>query len=381
MLFWLGVVVLISTSCIFIEVFRGSQKICTLAEIDPVPTDQAPEASIIVAARNEERNIRTALQSLLNSSYPQLQIIVVNDRSEDNTAAILSELAASDPRLTIINIDNLPSGWLGKNHALWRGAEKATGEFLLFTDADVVMSPDTLQRAMGYVRREKLDHLAATPEAKMPSLFLNSFGITFGIFFSLFTRPWKAREPGSRWHIGIGAFNLVRAEAYHQTGGHKAIALRPDDDLKLGKIIKSAGYRQDLVNGRGMISVEWYASVRELILGLEKNIYAGTDYRLWFAASGVLFNLLVFVWPYIALFFSTGSTLALYATSVTLLSLLFADSARQYGLSPWYTFAFPFTTTLFLFIIVRTLVVNLGKGGINWRGTFYSLKELRKNRV
>ncbi len=337
--------------------------------------------SIVVAARNEERNIRVALQSLLALDYPQLQVVVVDDRSEDQTGVILDEMAAGDPRLEIVHITNLPSGWLGKNYALWQGSQQASGELLLFTDADVVMSPDTLARATNFLQQESLDHLAATPEARMPSLFLNMFGAAFGLFFGMFTRPWRAANPSSRCHIGIGAFNLVKASTYRRVGGHKTIALRPDDDLKLGKIIKQAGFRQRLVYGTGLITVEWYASVRELVLGLEKNVFSGTDYSLWLATCGVIFHLVASLWPYLALVVTEGITLAVYMATVVIISLIVADGARFHGFSPWYALGFPLTAGLFTFIIVRTVICNLANGGIFWRGTFYPLSELRKNRI
>lgn len=380
MLFWLGVSVLIVYTLIGLEVAIGSRKIFFLRDIIP-SSETSPSVSIVVAARNEERNIRAALQSLLALNYPQLQLIVVDDRSDDNTGVILDEMAAGDPHLEIVHITNLPCGWLGKNHALWIGSQQASGDLLLFTDADVVMTPETLAKATSYLQQENIDHLAATPEARMPSLFLNMFGATFGLFFGMFTRPWKAADPKSSCHIGIGAFNLVRAEAYRQVGGHKTIALRPDDDLKLGKIIKNAGFRQRLVYGTGLITVEWYASVRELVLGLEKNVFAGTDYRLWLAASGVLFQLVASLWPYLALVVTEGTTLAVYVTTVAVISLIVADSARFHGSSPWYALGFPLTAGLFTFIIIRTVICNLTKGGITWRGTFYPLSELRKNQV
>jgi hypothetical protein len=252
---------------------------------------------------------------------------------------------------------------------------------LLFTDADVVMVPDTLLRAVNYFQAEQLDHLAATPEARMPSLFLNMFGVTFGFFFGIFTRPWKAPDPKSACHIGIGAFNLVKAENYLQSGGHKTIALRPDDDLKLGKILKQQGCHQQLIYGAGLISVEWYASIRELVLGLEKNVFAGTDYRLWFAISGVVFNIIAILWPFFALFFTSGSTLLLYTLIVLIIGLVAADGARFHGFSPWFALGFPLTVGLFTFIIIRSVTCNLVKGGITWRGTFYPLAELRENRV
>lgn len=381
MLFWLGVIILVTYSLIGLEVVSGSRKIRFLRDSSPIAADQASAVSLIIAARNEERNIRQALLSLLALDYPRLQLIVVDDRSEDSTGAILDELAATDVRLEIIHISELPEGWLGKNHALWQGSQRASGELLLFTDADVVMAPQTLALAVNYLQEQGLDHLAATPEARMPSLLLNMFGVAFGFFFSMFTRPWKAPDPRSRCHIGIGAFNLLRPEAYARSGGHRTIALRPDDDLKLGKIVKQAGYRQQLVYGTGLISVEWYSSVRELVRGLEKNIFAGTDYRLWLVVSGVIFNLLAGVWPYLALFVTGGATWPVYAATVGVITFILADGARFHGASPWYALGFPITAGLFAFIICRSVFLNLFRGGIIWRDTFYSLSELRKNRI
>ncbi len=380
-MFWMGIIILSIYVIVGLEVTIGSRKIRFLRDVTPDSASSLPSVSILIAARNEERNIRLALQSLLDLDYPHLQLILVNDRSEDRTGDILDEMKKDDQRLEILHLRELPKGWLGKNHALWQGSLKATGELLLFSDADVVMEPDTLLRAVSYFQAEQLDHLAAAPEARMPSLFLNMFGVTFGFFFGIFTRPWKAPDPKSDCHIGIGAFNLVKAESYLQAGGHKTIALRPDDDLKLGKILKQQGCRQQLIYGAGLISVEWYASIRELVLGLEKNVFAGTDYRVWLAISGVVFNLVAILWPFFALFFTSGSTLLLYALIVLSIGLIAADGARFHGFSAWFALGFPLTAGLFTFIIIRSVTCNLVKGGITWRGTFYSLAELRENRV
>lgn len=380
-LFWLGIALLITHVLIGFEIIVGSRQIRFLRDFAPVDPEVAPKASVIAAARNEERNIRGALQSLLDLDYPDLQVVLVNDRSEDRTGDIFEEMAASDPRLEIVHVSELPDQWLGKNHALWQGSQKATGDILLFTDADVVMAPDTLSRAAACMRVQGADHLAATPEARMPSLFLNMFAATFGFFFGIFTRPWRAADPRSRCHIGIGAFNLVRTEVYRKVGGHQTIALRPDDDLKLGKIIKKSGFRQRLVYGTDLISVEWYANIREVVVGLEKNVFAGTDYRLWLAMAGVFFQLGAILWPYLALFATAGATLAVYAACVAVISVVVADGARFNGFNPWYALGFPLTAGFLAFIVVRTVICNLVQGGITWRGTFYPLSLLRKNKI
>lgn len=379
--FWLSLAALIGYGLIAIEVLPGSRRIRFLRDIPPRLPQPPPRVSVIAAARNEERNLRQALQSLLGLDYPELELILIDDRSEDATGAILDQLAAEDPRLRVLHITELPAGWLGKNHALWLGSQQARGELLLFTDADVVMAPELLQRAVTYLQRSGGDHLALTPEARMPTMVLNTFALAFGLIFAMFTRPWRAPDPSSPCHIGIGAFNLVRAEAYRQVGGHRTIALRPDDDLKLGKILKRAGYRQELLYGSGLLAVEWYASVPQLIQGLEKNAFAGTDYRLGVALGGALLLLLSSVWPYAALLLTQGPSRWLALVTVLLISLLLVDSARRHQTSAWYALGFPLAAALFAYIILRTTLLNLWQGGIRWRGTFYSLQELRKNRV
>lgn len=363
------------------QLTRGSRRIDFLRAFPGQPAAKLPTVTIIAAARNEERQLHQAVLSLLGQDYPRLEVILVNDRSDDRTGVILDQLAAQHAPLRVIHIDRLPDGWLGKNHALWAAAQQATGDWLLFTDADVIMAPTSLFQAVCYAEAHQLDHLAVTPEARMPSFLLNAFGLTFGFFFGLFTRPWKAADPASRAHIGIGAFNLVRRRVYNQIGEHRTIALRPDDDLKLGKIIKRAGFRQNLAYGTGLIQVEWYSSVKEVVRGLEKNLFAGTDYRLGLTLAGILFNLIFCLWPWLAVLLSSGPTRLIYLAACITMVLVAADGARFHGFNRWTAVALPVTVTLFTFIVLRTLILTLARGGISWRGTFYSLKELKKNRV
>jgi glycosyltransferase involved in cell wall biosynthesis len=378
---WLALVTLIVYLAAALDIMIGSRSVASLRDFSPVVDSPPPRVSVVVAARNEERNIRAALQSLLLLTYPDFELLVVDDRSDDATGAILDDLSATDPRLRIIHIDALPPGWLGKNHALHVGSLRATGELLLFTDADVVMEATSLSRAVNALRAGGIDHLAATPAMTMPTTFLQMFGASFIIFFSLFVRPWKARDPASSCHIGIGAFNLVRSGAYHAVGGHDTIRLRPDDDLKLGKIIKKGGFRQEVVYGPEFLGVEWYASVGEVIRGLEKNAFSGCDYRVSLVLLGVLFHLCCTVWPFAALFVVHGPARWLYAATVLVMVLLCADSNRFHGTRSWYALGFPLCTLLFAWIMLRTMVLNLLQGGITWRGTFYPLEELKKNRV
>jgi glycosyltransferase involved in cell wall biosynthesis len=380
-LVWLSAIILILIAIAACDIFIGNRSVSALRDTSPENFSSLPRLSIIIAARNEQRNITEALQSLLNLDYPDYELIVVDDRSEDNTGQILDNMVHGHSRLKVIHIDVLPSGWLGKNHALWVGSNRATGEMLLFSDADIVMEKSVATRAVIFLQKNNLDHLAATPSMRMPTTFLGMFGAAFIVIFSLFARPWKARDPRSYFHIGIGAFNLVRRSVYQRVGGHETIRLRPDDDIKLGKIIKQAGFRQDVVYAPEFLAVEWYSSIGEVIRGLEKNAFSGADYNIPLVLTGVLFHILCSVWPFIAIFLIRGPAQWLYAITSLLIILLVADSARFHHARPWYAIGYPLASALFVYILLRTMILNLVQGGIRWRGTFYSLKELKGNRI
>jgi len=217
----------------------------------PVALETAPLVAVIIAVKDEEADVEEALQSVCRLQYPHFHIIVVNDRSTDNTAAILQRIAINEPRITIITIDELAEGWLGKNHALYKGYMASTEEWLLFTDADVKFRPHVLQKAMNYIRQKRLDHLVVLPEVTSGSHLFQAMMNVFTIMLDIKLRPWTVSDPDSSSSIGVGAFNFVKRSAYEKAGTHAAISLRPDDDLKLGERIKSAGGRQDLLYGGG----------------------------------------------------------------------------------------------------------------------------------
>lgn len=379
MLLWLAITTVSLASISAIILIAGNRSMAALRATPPEHDAPCPMVSIIVAARNEQHTIRAALQSLLKLEYPSYELIVVNDRSDDGTQAVLEEMAIGRDTLRLITLSELPAGWLGKNHALWIGSRQASGDLLLFTDADIIMEPTVLSRAVSYLQQHRLDHLVATPALQMPTPFLGMFGLAFCVVFALFMRPWKARDPKSSAHIGIGAFNLVRASAYRTTGGHESIRLRPDDDIKLGKLLKMNGYRQEAVYAPEYLTVEWYASTGDLIRGLEKNTFAGVDYSIGMTLAGALTHLLCSIWPFPAILVTTGVVQKLYLATALVILAAVADSARFQQMRPWYAFGYPVASTLFVYITLRTMCLNLVQGGIRWRGTFYRLKELKKN--
>ena len=362
---------------------RGLNATPHLSAVDPLTLSHAlPRISLIATARNEERNIEQAARSLLTQDYPNLEIIVVNDRSTDRTGEILERVAREDARLRVKNIRELPAGWLGKCNAMHSAAKLVTGEWIVFTDADVVFEPTALRRAMGYVQKNNIDHLALLPDNQMPGIVLPAFLVHFAMSFLLFVKSWEVRDPTKKAHIGIGAFNMVRTSVYRKIGGHERVRLRPDDDLKLGKVLKlEGGAKQDFLDGRGMISVEWYATVWQLVRGLEKNSFAGVDYRLSLLVFGTLMQFLVFVWPWFGIWVGPILARATCSVAALVLATMYGIQAQRLKVPRKSAFLFPFMALMFLFVIWRATILTLIKGGIEWRGTFYSLRALKQNKV
>lgn len=359
----------------------GYLNIPSLRDAPPLRGPGGPQVSIIVAARNEQRHIQAAVDSLLAQSYSPLELIVVDDRSDDDTPRVLRDRAAANPRLRVVRIDQLPDGWLGKNNALQMGAAAASGEVLLFADADVVMDRDAIARAVRLITADGADHLAIAPTIVLPAWSLALVVNYFMMWFLLWLRPWRARNPRSRAFIGIGAFNLVRADAFKRVGGLSRIALRPDDDIMLGKLLKQNGCRQLLASADGLVSVEWYRTLPELALGFRKNAFAGMGYSALRTAGAALGSLALCVWPFIALWITTGAERGWYATAAIAQMIAYAGPAVVHRTRPWLALLYPLAAVIFVTILVAAVTRTLRRGGIEWRGTFYPLQRLRANRV
>lgn len=364
-----------------IEVMLGNRRLRRLADL-PLPplTGDWPRVSLIFTARNEGKTLGAALPTMLALDYPNLEIIAVNDRSEDETGAVLDGFAARDPRMRVLHVTELTPGWLGKTHGLQLAGEHATGEWFLFTDADIHFQPDCLRRAIAYMRAHTLDHLAALPQLHERGAALGICVGAFSLVFALFIRPWRVVDARSRCHGGVGAFNLVRASTYKKLDGHEPLRLRPDDDIKLGKLMKAGGF-SEMVLGHRAISVAWYANVGEFIRGLTKNAFAGADYRVWFVLGGVAAHLIFFIGPVAALFCTSDLTWWLCAASVGVMLGVAMDNQRFDGGRVWHGLFFPLGLLVLDFVLLRSMVVTLVTRGITWRGTHYPLADLKANRL
>lgn len=346
--------------------------------------DRYPSLCVVLGARDEERAVEASIESMVAQDYPgRLEVIAVDDRSTDRTGEILDRLAARHPgRLRMSNVGSLPAGWLGKTHALHVGAAEATGEWLLFTDADVRFSPACLEAAVRHAVDGALDHLTLPPEIVCRTVPLRSFVAAFTLVFEMTQRPWRAGDPRSREYVGVGAFNLIRRDAYEGIGTHRAIRMRPDDDMKLARLVKEHGYRQGVAYGTGLISVEWHQTLRGAVRGLSKSLFPGLDYRVDATIAGVLLLLLTNVLPFLGLF-SRGAPRLLLWTNVFSTFVLYAYRARHSRVETpwWYAALHPVGVCILAYAMLRSAWTTLANGGIEWRGTRYPLGSLKDNEI
>ncbi|MGW8195212.1 MAG: glycosyltransferase [Desulforhopalus sp.] len=376
----LSIIALIATVVSATILARGMAKMGILGGDEGGRPAGNPTVSIIVPACNEEETIEKGLLSLLAQDYEKLEIIVVNDRSTDKTANVLEALREQYPQLRIEHIRQLPEGWLGKSNALATGAAMAKGEYLVFTDADVLMEKTVISKSVSYVTRKRLDHLTLIFKNISDGWLLNSMILDAGMALIYLFRPWAAAQAGSAAFVGVGAFNMVKTSAYAAIGGHSSFRMHPVDDMMLGKRIKKAGFRQDCLLAYDYLTVPWYPTLGAMVNGLQKNMFAVVHYRLWMvpvAVAAVVVGTILPVWG-LLLGDSAVQLVCLAAVAVRL--LVFMKGLRLQGLPARFLPGAFITPYISCYIIVRSALVTVLTDGITWRGQHYPLRELKKSK-
>lgn len=379
----IAVVVFVASIVKLVEALRAWRLVRPLTEEVPTGTTSFgyPKLSVIVPARDEERKLEGALRTVLGQDYPDLEVILVDDRSTDGTGRIMERLAAGRENVAVIHVEDLPEGWLGKNHAIHTGVQRARGDWLLLTDADVRFHNTTFRKAVTHAKTRGLDHLTLIPELRLSGYWLRSFVAFFYTAFLVLRGYYKANVPSSKTGVGIGAFNLIQRAAYQKAGGYEALANRPDDDLTLGDRVKKLGLRQELALGHGFIEVEWYSSLGELFQGVEKNAFATLGYSLPRTFGWIATALAVMVWPFVAILVSPKRTVALYLGAVTAQLTTFVVCNRFLGWRViFHALGYPVCALLFIYALARSSLLAVARGGVYWRGTFYPLSLLKSGK-
>jgi glycosyltransferase involved in cell wall biosynthesis len=349
---------------------------------NPVTPAGNPRVSIIVPARNEEKDIEQALTQLLDLDYDNYEVIAVDDRSTDRTGEIMEELRKKSPaKLKVIHHHELPPRWLGKPHAMWTAANTATGDWLLFTDADVLFKPDSLRRALAYAEAESADHVVLFPQMIMKKPGEYMMIAFFQTMFVFGHRPWKVADPKTKDHMGVGAFNLIRRSVYESIGTYQALRMEVLDDMKLGKVVKNAGFAQRNVFGEDLISIRWANGARGVVNNLTKNFFAVLSFK-WpltlISAFGLAF---LNLGPFLGLWFAHGWARLPYGIALASMFSIYAGMSWRSGVPAYYFLLHPVSTLLFVYTLLRSMFLTLWNDGIIWRGTKYPLEELRKGMV
>ncbi len=364
-------------------VYRYRSSYPRLADVKgwPSPRVRLPKVSVLVSACNEAGTVERAMRSLLAVEYPDVEIIAINDRSSDETGEILECLAATCSRLRVIHIESLPHGWLGKNHAMHVASQEAAGEWLLFTDADVVFHKDTLVAAVTYAYQRGADHLVACPHFVGLDFWERLVTSYFGLMFLLRVRPWDVERLDRPAYFGFGAFNLVRAKAYRECGGYGALPMEIVDDAKLGKVLKRGGFQTRIVDADDYLSIRWFIGFRGLDGAFMKNAFASFEFSLLRTALATVALVITALYPILALalpvgparWLAGGTVIAMIAGAGVMRRITDADF--RYGC------AYPLAGAIVIGIIVKSTWMTLRQHGVVWRGTRYCLDQLRRGVV
>lgn len=401
---WVFWAVLFLVTLVNLAVFRRPRRADAEAAAlrlgEPVrPADGLPAVSIVIPARDEERDLGATLEAALAQDWPRLQVIVVDDRSADATGAIARRFAAADARLTVVAGEEPPPGWLGKPHALAQGSAEADGEWLLFMDADVELAPTAVSTAVAHAEERGLDHLALFPrferrgfweEVLMPSLAMALF-VYFPSFLSVLRRP---RVLVGSLAFGSGSFNLVRSAAHRAIGGHAALRDSVIDDLRLAVELKRAGFRSRIALGDRLVKLRMYRGRREILRGFEKNLHAVLARHPVFSFLNLTFgtfcNLAPPVWFVLVAWFRgrgvepggafawvTSAAGGLLAPAFLLLLLSRLLVHRRLGYPLWSIALHPVSVLAGTWIALRSLRTAYGEGVVRWRGREYRRDQTR----
>ena len=342
----------------------------SLDDESAVPPSDPQLVSLVIPARNEERNIRRCAESALASSYPRLEVIVVDDHSTDDTGAIASALARADARLRVITPDALPAGWFGKQWACSAGAAAARGELLGFMDADTWQSPDLVTRVVNAMRTRGSDLLSVAGIQELGSFWER---LIQPQIFAIMLQRFGGTELVNRSRhvsqkIANGQCIWMRRDTYDALGGHAAVKHEVAEDLALAQLWFRAGRTVSLVLGLSQLSTRMYTSLRELIDGWGKNIYAGGRNAMPLGAVGRAIFPLLLVTPglfgvappmvlalgLLGVVGSGATTWAAIATTANVVWWLLAYAWLR--LSPVYALLHPLGAAMVLYIALGAIV-------------------------
>lgn len=341
--------------------------------------DAFPKLTVVIPACNEANTLEAAMHSLLQQDYPDLEVVLINDRSTDATPAMVDRLAAEDDRVIPVHIDELPADWLGKLNALRCGTELASGQWLLFADADVRFEPGALKETVAFAVANELDHVSLIPEVERRSFTQSILTDTFGVIFILAVRMDRVADPACDDFFGVGAFNLVRREAFERTEGFEWLRMEIADDMGLALLLRRHGARAWAGIAPRSLKLLWYASAAQMVRGLEKNLFAAAAHLSFVRAAFLLLGVAALLaLPVVGLLLPAPLGWPMSLAVVAGLAALSRAMATQWGSNPAAVLLLPVGVAILFVAVVRSTWMYARTGGALWRGTHYPTDKLRE---
>ena len=347
------------------------------------PSSRIPKISVIVPARDEERNIPHCLYHLFKQDYANYELIVVDDRSEDKTPHLLENFKKLSPvPLKIVRVEKLPPGWTGKNYAMFTGSKAAAGEWFLFTDADTTHRPESIQTAVSAALEDRIDFLTLAPQIECRSFWENVVQPLAVTSLALWFNPSQVNDDRSPTVLANGQFILVKKEVYEKLNGNESIKNEVIEDVMLAKKAKGAGYRVRFLNGTKLYSTRMYTSLQEIRTGWTRILTFLFDkkipallHKIFLFAFFSSFPFLVLSWE---VFLRLASPLH-FSSAVFWLSLGVCSwivVVRSFGnrfvkTNPWYAFLHLLGSLVMIWILLACIGRVLFQRPSVWRGQSY----------
>jgi len=374
-MYFIQIMILFFLLLIFINLIQNLRRLRGQNKLKP--KKPLPFISVLIPARNEEKNIERCVSSLVKSSYPHLEIIVLDDNSADRTYEIVKRLSDHHPKLKVIKGKKLPGGWNGKNWACHQLSQVARGEWFLFTDADTIHKPSSISTALASAQRRNSVFVSCIPGfiTKTWSERLY-FPIIHFVFVALF--PFKVMNfsKDSRLSFAMGPFLFIERKFYFSWGGYEAIKTEVVDDIAMAKKVKEHEGGISIIDGTKFMDVRFYRNFKEVWNGFSKNSYEalGKAPHLLFALLAACYYL--FLYPYISLWAALEShqSLTLPLLQVITLALIKLILSLRFKVSIIYGQLHPLTVIFAIFILLNSFRLSLFKKKFEWKERFYPVE-------
>jgi chlorobactene glucosyltransferase len=337
-----------------------------------------PFVSVLVPARNEERNLDACLASLAGQNYPNYEVIVLDDRSSDRTWEIIQRWASASPRIRGERGGDLPQGWVGKNFACHQLFKHAAGELLLFTDADTVHSPESIRAAVTAMEQSHADLLSLLPRLRLESFWEKVvMPMLHFVTFGFLPFPLVHLTGSPKLAMANGQFMLFRRSAYERIGGHEAVKDALVEDVWLARRIKQFRLRLRVMDGRQLLETRMYTSFREIWNGFSKNLFPGFSFSLTSIIAVMLFNIATSIVPFLLLPYALlahAPWLPLVAAQVALIVAMRTMIAFRFSLDLLPIVLHPVAMAAVVGIAANSVRWAHFADGIHWKGRRYTVQ-------